>query len=176
MKCLFIALVLNGIFFSPLFAQNQTNTKKYRLLIYGLPRADNQNARKIIADKWGIEFYAVAGCIVSQELVDSVKKENANVFKLLESKYGENCKEIFSKEIDEEYKIEKEISELVRNQSFAKNKQVDPSPAFTLPMYPIDDRGTYIVTLTTYDRESKKGIPYKLQVNYKTSHIEIMKD
>lgn len=114
--------------------------------------------------------------MISQSLSDSVKRENTKLFKLLESKYGENCKEIFYKEIDAEYTIEKNISELVRNLDFAKDKQIDPSPAFTLPMYPVDDIGNYIVELITYDSASKQKIPYKLRVNHKTNMVETIRD
>jgi hypothetical protein len=65
-------------------------------------------------EKWKIEFYGVAGCIVDQELVDSVKRENAKVLPLIKAKYGRNWQKKFYAYVEAEYEIEAIIDTLVR--------------------------------------------------------------
>ena len=63
-------------------AQSKKTSKKFVLLTYGLPDFARQNASELVQAKWNIQFYFVAGCVVTQELADSVKRENENVLKL----------------------------------------------------------------------------------------------
>ena len=43
-------------------------------------------------------------------------------------------------------------------------------------MYPVDNDGNYIVTVSTYNRAWEEQKLYKLQVNYKKSAIKIVND
>lgn len=87
--------------------QESTDTI-FTLLTYGFPNRDREKVRDIIAKTWGIRFYAVAGCLVTKDLIDSVKTNNDHVNKLIEKKYGANWQEKFEKEVNTEFKKEKE--------------------------------------------------------------------
>jgi hypothetical protein len=54
-------------------------------------------------------MYPVAGCIVTDDLEDSVKKENDKTYKLIEAKYGKDWQRAFDEEIELEYKIERQM-------------------------------------------------------------------
>ena len=158
-------------------AQHQTNTKTYRLLTYGLQDDTRRNASSIIENKWHVELYGVAGCIVTDELQDSVKKENEKTYKLIEAKYGKDWEKQFYTEIEDEYKIEAQIDSLVKKQNYIEDKEIiNPLPGATFPMYPIDNDRNYIVTISTYNRQWEEQKLYKLKVNYKKNLVEIVND
>ena len=82
--------------------QFDTN-KKLRLLTYGEPPdMERQSAENVIADKWGIEYFGVAGCVVTQDLIDSVTKHNKEVEAIIGNKYGKSWQTTFEKEVEEE--------------------------------------------------------------------------
>jgi hypothetical protein len=90
--------------------QSDTN-KKLRLLTYGEPPdLEGRNAENVIADKWGIEYYSVAGCNVTQELIDRVDKHNKEVEVLIESKFGKSWQSSFDKEVKEELIKQKKVA------------------------------------------------------------------
>lgn len=114
MKASFVLLVLL-ILFSCNDKQHQQKTdslaKKmkldsnatFRLLRSGIPQdAKFENALKVIGKKWGIEYYWVAGCIVSDKLADSMEKNNSEVLKRIELKYGKDWYTKFHQEINQQ--------------------------------------------------------------------------
>ena len=75
----------------------------FRLLRSGIPQdAKYENALKIIGKKWGIEYYWVAGCIVSDKLADSMEKNNSEVLKRIELKFGKDWYTKFHQEINQQ--------------------------------------------------------------------------
>ena len=65
-------------------AQNPTDSYKYTLLTYGLQDDVRRNASSLIQSKWKIKILPIAGCVVTQELEDSVKRENDKIYKLIQ--------------------------------------------------------------------------------------------
>ena len=103
--------------------QSDTN-KKLRLLTYGEPPdLEGRNAENVIADKWGIEYYSVAGCNVTQELIDRVDKHNKEVEVLIESKFGKSWQSSFDKEVKEELIKQKIASSLLDKEEIINKKQ-----------------------------------------------------
>ena len=101
-------------------------SKKLRLLTYGgPPDMERKAAENVIADKWGIEFYGVAGCIVTQELIDSVDKHNKEVKALIETKYGKYWQTSFDKEVKEELIKQKVTSSLLDKEKLIITKRND---------------------------------------------------
>lgn len=90
-------------------AQSPTADTTYRILTYGLPRFEYQNATWVVGQQWGIQHRAVAGCIVSRELVDSVKKENDRVFAAIERRFGAGWAERFEADVQREYEREQAL-------------------------------------------------------------------
>ena len=100
---LFTILLL--IFFTACQQDSKNDTQldkgvKLRLLTYGIPPDfASENAQSVIAEKWGLEFYRVGGCTLTEELVDSVRRHNKKVEALIEKKYGKSWEVPFDKEI-----------------------------------------------------------------------------
>ncbi|MBI5373014.1 MAG: hypothetical protein HZA79_13410 [Sphingobacteriales bacterium] len=158
-------------------AQKPANSYKYRLLTYGLRDDTRRNASSIIQQKWKIEIYSVAGCIVTQQLEDSVKRENDKTYKLIENEYGKGWENKFDAEVENEYKIEAQIDSLVKKQAYIENKEiVNPLPGAPFPMYPVGNNGNYIVAISTYNRQWEEQKLYRLKVNYIKGAIEVLED
>ncbi|RYZ98527.1 MAG: hypothetical protein EOP47_19155 [Sphingobacteriaceae bacterium] len=48
-----------------------------RILTYGMPiSGPSAMANRDVAKKFGFSYYPVAGCVVTEQLLDSVKREN----------------------------------------------------------------------------------------------------
>ena len=102
------------------FSCSESNEKPKRILTYGLP-GQYDEAMEIVGKKWGIEIYPVAGCMVSQNLIDSVKTENQKLWLNLdkindfesEKKFHRECKIVSNGmyESREIYTSEKTIKE-----------------------------------------------------------------
>ena len=136
-----------------------------------------RNAQLLIEKKWNIEFFWVSGCIVTEELVDSVKKENKKTYTLLSSKYGADWETKFTDDVETEYQIEAYIDSLVKEQPYIKSKEFANSyPGSPFPMYPIDKKGNYIVNVSTYDENWKEQKLYILRANFKTNKITVKTD
>ncbi len=72
----------------------------YRILSFGLPNFDVVEAEDGIADKWKIKHVSVAGCVVTEKLMDSIKTQNQKTFAAIEKKYGQNWRQKYDKDID----------------------------------------------------------------------------
>ena len=73
-----------------------------QILSYGLQRPWHQNARTLIAAKFGFSYRTIAGCVVTKELVDSANRRNTAVRKKLEQRYGPDFWARFEKEVKAE--------------------------------------------------------------------------
>ncbi len=153
------------------------------LLIYGLPNMERQNSRNVIAKKWGIKFKSVAGCIVTDELVDSVKTVNDRVNKSIEKKFGKNWNDKFEREIEEEYEKEKKLTTVLDKIDFIKKKGDQMSKegnGLHYYMTPIENSMTdYNVSVEGWGIIDNKDVwvsYYRLTVNYKTKKYKLLDD
>ena len=80
-----------------------------QLLSYGLQRPWHQNARNLIAEKYGFSYKTIAGCVVTKELVDSANKRNTAVRKKLEERYGHDFWPRFEKEVKAEMQRQQSV-------------------------------------------------------------------
>ncbi|MET0300697.1 MAG: hypothetical protein ABW036_13075 [Flavitalea sp.] len=79
------------------------------MLSYGLPaRGIYGETVHQVALKYGFRYYAVAGCVVTEQLVDSVRKENEKVSMKIAVMHGINWKEQFEKDVQVQLEINKE--------------------------------------------------------------------
>lgn len=81
----------------------------YKLLTYGLPRFEYQNATAVVGRKWCIKYFPVAGCIVSHDLMDSVRTENRRVTADIVNRYGTDWEVRYDADVQREFEREKEI-------------------------------------------------------------------
>lgn len=150
------------------------------ILTYGLPDFERHNSREVIAEKWKINFKAVAGCLVSQELIDSVKKHNEIVDRKLEIKYGKNWEVKFYQEVDIEFKKEQIITKLLDRIDYIKKKDGEldkEGNGLHYLMTPIDNSDNYNVSVQGWGKWEGKyeWLKYfKLIVNYKSKKIKLI--
>lgn len=79
-----------------------TRDTSLQLLSYGLQRPWHQNARTLVAEKYGFSYKTIAGCVVTKELVDSANRRNIAVRKKLEQRYGPDFWSRFENEVKAE--------------------------------------------------------------------------
>ncbi|MFK7785634.1 MAG: hypothetical protein AB8B56_10990 [Crocinitomicaceae bacterium] len=97
-------VVLLALTSSGLFAQADSS-EKFVLLEYGFPQEDEYyEVRSNIDKKWNISHKSVAGCIVSDELVDSVRIFNDQTHLRLVKAYGEDWNDRYSRELTESFR------------------------------------------------------------------------
>lgn len=141
-----------------------------------------ENSKAVVANRWNIEFYPVAGCIIDSDLEDSVAKENAIVKKALTIKYGPNWRDKFDIEVDEEFKFQTTISDLLNQQQFLKDKQREIEKfegSLAFEMYPAKKGSVYDIKVSGYEKlknEYTYFTYYRLQINYKTKSVKIVDD
>lgn len=104
-------------------AQGAVIDTTYRILTYGLPRFEYQNATAIIGEKWGIQHFAVAGCIVTRELLDSVKQENERTLAAIAVRFGPDWEKRFDDEVEREYQRERTIVSKIEALPYIQAKQ-----------------------------------------------------
>jgi hypothetical protein len=154
----------------------------FTLLTYGLPNMEIQNSRYIIARKWEIKFKSVAGCIVTEELVDSVNTINERVNKNIENKYGKNWNDKFEKEIAEEFEKEKVVTAILDKVDFIKKKndQMElEGNGLQYYMTPIENTTDYSVSVEgwgTIDNKDAWVSYYRMTVNYETKKYKLLSD
>ncbi|RYG02040.1 MAG: hypothetical protein EOO02_11395 [Chitinophagaceae bacterium] len=115
MKMILIGLLVAGSTIAlnskPVQTTSTTATTKDSLLTmltYGMPvRGIYGETVHQVALKYGFRYYAVAGCVVTENLVDSVRKENDKVSMQIAMRYGINWKEQFEKDIQHQLEINK---------------------------------------------------------------------
>jgi hypothetical protein len=158
------------------------NKTDFTLLTYGLPNMERQNSNYIIAKKWGITFYPVAGCVVTEELQDSVNTINTIVNKNIENKYGKKWREKFEREVDAEFEKEKIVSEIIDNVSYIKKKDKEmelEGNGLHYSMAPKENADEYKVSVQGWGKINKKDewvTYYKMNVNYKTKEVKLISD
>ncbi len=94
-----------------------------KILTYGLPDMNESHARNSIARKYGFSYYAVAGCVVSKELRDSILQENKKGYDILSKKFVKDWRSKFEEEVDTMRKLQPEIEKIVKKAKFIIEKE-----------------------------------------------------
>ena len=89
---------------------------KYELLIAGMSDPYYFWARKIVGEDWNISYTSVSGCMINEELYDSVIKRNEETYKLISDQYGPEWKVEYNSEIDSVLDVHNLIRSLVRSE------------------------------------------------------------
>jgi hypothetical protein len=88
--------------------QPKQQVQKLEYWTYGLPNPPyQQKAEEVISRKWGFSTKSVAGCVVTEGLLDSVKQHNLAVDKSLSAKYGKDWNDRYRKELEAEVVFQK---------------------------------------------------------------------
>jgi hypothetical protein len=155
---------------------------QYVLLIYGMPSGGVYlTAKRVVAERWGIQFIRVGDCVVSRGTRDSASANNSIVNKKLEEKYGIGWRKEFNKQVDKEYKRQEKIIRFVNSEKIVKNKQAEMSDKGGLDyeFQPIEGTTEYYVWVNgwvAFNNEVDWGSYYTFRVNYKTKKVVLLSD
>lgn len=107
-----------------LFSVDVFSNTKERLQIWtvGLPNYARQEAMDRIAQKYGFEFFPVAGCEVTKDMLENVKQHNEEVKATLSKEHGEGWWDRFQKEVNEILNAKFQAEKMVRAQDVVINK------------------------------------------------------
>ncbi|MDX2173548.1 MAG: hypothetical protein SFY56_10520 [Bacteroidota bacterium] len=85
------------------------------LLGYGEPKPYlYTNVEDVLEKQYTLKFIDVAGCVVTEELVDSVKQHNANTYKQLNTRYNRDIEKEISANISAEYTYLEKLDKYLR--------------------------------------------------------------
>jgi len=149
------------------------------MLVYGLPNFERENAQNIVAKKYGFSFYPVAGCLVSQELIDSTAKENNIVRGVLIKKYGKDFWSRFEKEVNKEQKQQEKVIKILSKQPFLQaleqqlNKDGNGINYYLEPTGNLNEYDANIYGWGVYNNTSARVSFYRLKVNLKSQVVSI---
>lgn len=166
----------------PTVAQKVNKKVSYKILVYGVPPDPiYQNAEQVIAKQWGVEFVAIGGCVVANSTKDSSERHNEMVYQQLEKEHGKDWKFNFYKAIEDEYKKEMKIMEVLeKNKAWQKRLAKEEEASYFLyQFYPILGTENYDVKVSNYEEWNGKNsrvIYYKLKVLMPSQQVNIVSD
>ncbi|GAA4334822.1 hypothetical protein GCM10023149_42380 [Mucilaginibacter gynuensis] len=153
------------------------------ILTYGLPGPrDLRNAEEITANRWGISYKSVAGCIVSQSLRDSVKEHNSDVYERIEKKFGKNWRSKFETNVNSELIIVNRITTFLNKENTNIKKRLElekESNGLHYTIRPMKNDTIYEALATGWGEINGKSeyvMYYKYAVNIKTSSVKMVSD
>lgn len=86
-------------------AERDVSKGRYRVLGYGLPAPWRANYQSLLLKKYGVQFHAVAGCIVSKAQVDYVAAYDQVSENAAKRRFGRDIFEEASNEASQEWKL-----------------------------------------------------------------------
>lgn len=143
----FLSLFLNG---ESCLSQINPANPKHRILVYGEPSYKGELTENLVGRKWGIEFYRVAGCDVTRELRDSVRRHNDSIETLLMLEHGLDWRRRFNEDLKAEREKQNQIIEHIKQLYYIEVKQTE-----------MEKKGGYLYYLITPILNSSK---YKIIV------------
>lgn len=155
-SCILLILFILGFGTSNNALSQKDSLYFVTILEYGLPEyQEYYEVRDSINKKWNIKYVRVAGCIVNEELVDSVNNFNKTSYLRLEKQFGKDWKELYDTDMDEALRIEEICQESifsilmnVENDSVVEN---------------IKSNGKNIWTFSYEGKENTKGFKTNIQ-------------
>ncbi|PKF75781.1 hypothetical protein [Chryseobacterium sp. PMSZPI] len=148
----------------------------FTVLGYGYPDVTRQELTYGVSEKWRIKNIDVAGCEVTQKLIDSVATENAKTFAAIEKKYGKNWKEKYEQDILN-FEIKRRevvgllnVSPLFRVQLKACNMKINEANKEIKQL----KSEIYEVVVYSYDKDFKKNNCCTLRVDTKNRTVNLI--
>lgn len=178
LKFAFKILIIVSLCYNIQVVKGQTNDNTYIIYTLGLPDEALRNPREVIGSKWNITFRDAAICFFTNELEDSITSLNSITYKKLALRYGPDWRKKFDAEVEDEFKIENEICNLIKKQKFITEKNFNQFvPYRTHKMQPVPNSNNYIVYLEGWGEwkgYEDMEVYYTLNVNYKKQTVKIL--
>jgi hypothetical protein len=150
--------------------RNKVDTS-LRILIYGLYEREQDRAMNTVAQKYDFRYYHVAGCVISEHLLDSVNKENKRIYKILEQRFGKNWRFTFAEEVETMENLQEQVETLVKKESYItvkENELEKDGNGLDYSIDPIEGQKTFAVKAYGWGQWHDKTelvIYYQLTVN-----------
>lgn len=157
--------------------QKQSQETYYTILSYGFPNMERRRLVEGISEKWKIKNLDVAGCEVTQELMDSVAVENKKTYAALEKRYGKDWEIRYEKDIEAFVMKQVDIMDiLIVNKPFREklkscNIEID---GVNKEVSQIRNSEVYEVTVYDIDKNYKKMICCTMQVDTKNRTVNLI--
>ena len=158
------------------FSCSESNENPKRILTYGLP-GQYDEAMGIVGKKWGIEIYPVAGCMVSQNLIDSVKTENKRLWSNLDKINGSDSEKKFHSECEIVSNRMYESREIYTSEKTIKIKldQIKLNSDYYGELESISEDGNeYFWVINSFSKDYISKPEFKIKVNIKKKSAEII--
>ncbi len=151
-----------------------SNTKEpLQIWTVGLPNYARQQVMDRIAQKYGFEFFAVAGCEVTKDMLENVKQHNDEVKATLSKEHGEGWWDRFQKEVNEILNAKFQAEKMVRGQDVVinKTKELNSIQKDILLYSEEKGNGKYLVRVLGF--ENGETIYYSYMVDLRNETVEL---
>ena len=161
----------------PILLEKDVTNKEGKLtyLTYGLPMADDYQEAKIAYFKYNLQFIGVAGCMVSDRLVDSLQNHNKVVRKLMNERFGYKWYDSLREQTKREYAFDSSLISLVTEFDYVRERQQKLTEDGNALQFTVDPNlGATIrkISACGYADTSSKWMQYFLfNVDYKTRKV-----
>ncbi len=147
------------------------------LQTYGLSRMSSAEkaAQSIVALKWNVSFQSVAGCLVSEQLIKSVKLHNDSVISWLNKKHGPEWRSNIERETPIELEREQIVTMLVRKQAH-RDRQPIPKRLALIYFSKLSPDHYLASVEEDYFRKGKRKLVYQYLVNINTKRAALVSD
>ena len=174
MKTKLYSVTLTLFLFSVNLFSNTISKKPLQIWTVGLPNHARQEVMDRIADKYGFEFFPVAGCEVTKEMLVNVKQHNDEVKSALSKEHGEGWWDRFQKEVNEILNAKFQAEKIVRSQDVVINKTRELNAIQKDLLLYSDERGNgkYLVSVLGLENNSET-IYYSYMVDLRNETVEL---
>ena len=173
-----VIYILTIFFFVISCQKNEKKTMNdgyYRFLTFGMPDFNEYIIKKKVDEKWNIKYISVAGCVVTEKLLDSIKIENQKTNSALEKKFGKDWKKLYEKDVQNIVTLEVDIMDILITDNAFKEKlrkcniRIDDITKVVTPM-----KNSSIYKVDILEPQIKRKICFAIEVNIKTRTIKLM--
>lgn len=154
----------------------------YRFLTAGFSMESKVDAGLIAEKRWGIETWVVGGCIISEELEDSIVRCSKITDSLLRLEYGANWEKDYRNEVDVLDSLMTRVSSILIHMDFLKDKiesmNLDYGSLMFIPETSKRKDWTTVYVLYKSDQKNNKHWHqlYKLEMQLKEIRIKAKDD
>jgi len=175
---IFSILLLLFILFSCGKKDKKVNPSKisgFVFLSYGLSDISNRHIVESVDEKWNIRRIAVAGCVVTEELIDSVRTENNKTELALEQQYGKDWKNRYEEDLRNFQQKEIDIMDiLISSEAFRQQLGKCKLPIDEI-VKTVRQRGnSEIYTVDIFDPQNQDKICFKAEVDIRKRTVKII--
>ena len=150
--------------------------------IFGLANFGAERSRARVARRWGFSYRAIAGCVVTKELMDSAARHNSVVETALAQKHGAGWKARFENEVESAGAFDTIIQKAaLQNPVIATAQRVLDGAGKSLLFEPGEVRADGRVEVYAYAYDDWQGRPsfvtqYTLRVDTSNGHADVVND